>query len=79
MFFHSNFKITMVKRLKWWCLESWQLQHNSSTMQLGSFHFDESFTYILQREVQEKKNKTIYWRVRELVTLKRGGADNKRF
>ena len=48
-------------------------------MQLGSFHFDESFTYILQREVQEKKNKTIYWRVRELVTLKRGGADNKWF
>ena len=48
-------------------------------MQLGSLHFDESFTYILQREVQEKKNKTIYWRVRELVTLKRGGADNKRF
>ena len=48
-------------------------------MLLGSFHFDESFTYILQREVQEKKNKTIYRRVRELVTLKRGSADNKRF
>ena len=24
-------------------------------MQLGSFHFDESFAYVLQRDVQEKK------------------------